>query len=90
MALEDVSNPHNVGAIIRSAAHFGVTSLLGEKASNFFSAAALRTSQGGSEGLNFISSNSFLDALLELKRQGYILVGTSGREDDSRLKNLFQ
>jgi TrmH RNA methyltransferase len=89
LALEDVSNPHNVGAIIRSAAHFGVSSLLGEKAGNFFSAAALRTSQGGSESLNFISANSFLDAILELKRQGYTIIGTSGHSDDSRLKNLF-
>jgi len=89
LALEDVSNPHNVGAIIRSAAHFGVTSLLGEKANNFFSAAALRTSQGGSESLNFITTDSFFNALKNLKTQGYTIIGTSGHVEDVRLKNLF-
>lgn len=50
VALEEVENPHNLGAILRSCAHFGVTGLIYQaKVPVAQTAAAYRTSEGGAE-----------------------------------------
>src|SRR5690606_4500011 len=51
VALEGVENPHNLGAIMRSCAHFGVKAIVYEaKVPVALSAAAQRTAEGGAEG----------------------------------------
>nr|MBA2817273.1 putative methyltransferase [Candidatus Pantoea persica] len=59
LALEDVSNPHNLGGIMRSCAHFGVKGLLVNDASLLDSGASVRTAEGGAEHVQAISGNSF-------------------------------
>ncbi|MFR3779053.1 MAG: tRNA/rRNA methyltransferase [Enterobacter sp.] len=47
LALEDVGNPHNLGAMMRSCAHFGVKGVLLQDAALLESGAAIRTAEGG-------------------------------------------
>lgn len=49
LALEGVGNPHNLGAILRIAAHFGVEAVVMPGAKALLSGAALRTAEGGGE-----------------------------------------
>ncbi len=46
LALEDVGNPHNLGAIMRSCAHFGVKGVVVQDAGVLESGAAIRTAEG--------------------------------------------
>jgi tRNA(Leu) C34 or U34 (ribose-2'-O)-methylase TrmL len=76
--LEDVANPHNVGAILRSAANFGCRFVLlpGEK--NFKpSAALLRTAEGGGEMVEFVSAPSINVIATELRQRGLTVLGTA-------------
>jgi len=77
LALEDVSNPHNLGGIMRSCAHFGVKGLLVNDASLLESGAAVRTAEGGAEHVQAISGESFADGLEAFRKAGYTIVTTS-------------
>src|SRR5690606_10090093 len=53
--LDGVGNPHNLGAILRSAAHFGVGAILLPKHSTLaLSGAAARVAEGGAEAVPFV------------------------------------
>ncbi|WP_086870697.1 tRNA/rRNA methyltransferase [Kosakonia pseudosacchari] len=77
LALEDVGNPHNLGAIMRSCAHFGVKGVVLQDAAVVESGAAVRTAEGGAEHVQPITGDSFVDALEEFRQAGYALVTTS-------------
>lgn len=50
LALENIDNPHNLGAIIRTAAHFSISALLySSKSTHHTDAAVTRVAQGGTE-----------------------------------------
>ncbi|KJV46954.1 methyltransferase [Pantoea sp. BL1] len=80
LALEDVSNPHNLGGIMRSCAHFGVKGLLVNDASLLESGAAVRTAEGGAEHVQAISGESFASGLEAFRKAGYTIVTTSSHE----------
>ncbi|MDL4915688.1 MAG: tRNA/rRNA methyltransferase [Enterobacterales bacterium endosymbiont of Blomia tropicalis] len=80
LALEDVSNPHNLGGIMRSCAHFGVKGLLVNDASLLESGAAVRTAEGGAEHVQAISAYSFNEGLEAFRKAGYTIVTTSSHE----------
>ena len=80
LALEDVSNPHNLGGIMRSCAHFGVKGLLVNDASLLESGAAVRTAEGGAEHVQAISGESFAAGLEAFRKAGYTIVTTSSHE----------
>ena len=78
LILEDIANPHNVGAILRSAANFGCRYVIlpGEK--DFKpSAALLRTAEGGGETVEFISGPSISVITTELRQRGMTVLGTA-------------
>lgn len=81
IALDGVLNPHNVGAIVRTAAFFGVDALLvaveGDRAP--LSPAAVRVAQGGAEALNVVRVDALAPALDELAHEGIAVVGTDVR-----------
>jgi TrmH RNA methyltransferase len=83
LALENVSNPHNLGAIMRSAAHFGVTGIILPDSDWLFSGAAARVAEGGAEVLRPISAPDFALALSQLRKSGYALVTTSSHRGKS-------
>ncbi len=77
LALEDVGNPHNLGAMMRSCAHFGIKGLLLQDAGVLESGAAIRTAEGGAEHVQPITGDSFIDALDDFRKAGYAIVTTS-------------
>ena len=88
LALTDVANPHNVGAILRTAAHFGAqAAILGGGAR--VSAAALRTAQGGGEYVNIVSTNDWASALATCRAAGYTLCATSSHARNNVFETRF-
>ncbi|HCP27768.1 MAG TPA: tRNA/rRNA methyltransferase [Pantoea ananatis] len=83
LAPEDVSNPHNLGAIMRSCAHFGVKGLLVNDASLLESGAAVRTAEGGAEHVQAISGATFNEGLEAFRKAGYTIVTTSSHQGTS-------
>ena len=77
LALEDVGNPHNLGAIMRSCAHFGVKGVVVQDAGVLESGAAIRTAEGGAEHVEPITGDSFIDTLDQFRQAGYAIVGCS-------------
>ena len=77
LALEDVGNPHNLGAIMRSCAHFGVKGVIVQDAGVMESGAAIRTAEGGAEHVEPITGDSFIDTLERFRKAGYAIVSTS-------------
>lgn len=81
LALEDVGNPHNLGAIMRSAAHFGVQGvfLINPKAA-WETGAFYRTAEGGAEAVPLIPVES-VDELLALAHElGLSVHATTGHQ----------
>ncbi|WP_024548821.1 tRNA/rRNA methyltransferase [Siccibacter turicensis] len=80
LALEDVGNPHNLGAIVRSCAHFGVKGVVVQDAGLLESGAAIRTAEGGAEHVEAITGDSFQASLDAFRDAGYAIVTTSSHK----------
>jgi TrmH RNA methyltransferase len=75
IALDRVRNPYNIGAILRSAAFFGVdAAILGELAP-----AAIRVAEGGAEHLSLVRTTDLADTLGRLRAKGARVVGADVR-----------
>jgi TrmH RNA methyltransferase len=78
--LEDVKNPHNLGAILRVCAHFGVPFCLRTGATPALSPAVLRTAEGGAEHTTLVDAGD-VDAaaalLVKLRARGFRVLATS-------------
>ena len=79
LGLVDVGNPHNVGAILRSAAHFGVRAVLVPGDPVRLSAAAARTAQGGAEWVPMLYEPVLGPALAAARRAGFAVAATAVR-----------
>jgi TrmH RNA methyltransferase len=78
--LDGVGNPHNLGAILRSAAHFGVAAVLLPKHSPLLlSGAAARVAEGGAEHVPFVRLGREDNAIAQLHGAGFILAATVAR-----------
>ena len=80
LALDGVQNPHNVGAILRSAAYFGAAALLfvSEK-SKPLTAAAKRVAEGGAERVVVRSVPDLPAALRVFRDHGLEIIGCDPR-----------
>ncbi|WP_343226352.1 TrmH family RNA methyltransferase [Marilutibacter chinensis] len=75
--LDGVGNPHNLGAILRSAAHFGVAAILLPKHSELaLSGAAARVAEGGAEAVPMVRLGRPENALAQLRAAGFSLAAT--------------
>ncbi len=75
--LDGVGNPHNLGAILRSAAHFGSAGLLMPKFSTLaLSGAAARVAEGGAEAVPLVRLGRTDNALAQLQSAGFVLAAT--------------
>lgn len=82
--LDGVGNPHNFGAILRSAAHFGVAAVLLPKESPLaLSGAAVRVAEGGAEALPLVRMGRSDNAITQLQGLGFQLVATVVRGGES-------
>lgn len=89
VALENVQNPHNVGAILRVCANFGVDALLLEEPQLALSGSVFRTSEGGAECVPIIETGELTKALDEFKKQGYTIFATSSHRGKALEKTKF-
>jgi len=84
--LDGVENPHNLGAIIRTCAHFGIEYLLGETGQMpKLSSSACRVAEGGAEHVKLVAVNDRIRAINELKKLGFVVLTTAA--DGSPLYN---
>ena len=75
--LDGVGNPHNLGAILRSAAHFGAAAVLLPKHSTLaLSGAAARVAEGGAEHIPFVRLGREDNAIAQLHGAGFQLAAT--------------
>ncbi|WP_258405389.1 tRNA/rRNA methyltransferase [Shewanella sp. FJAT-52076] len=83
LALDGVGNPHNLGAIMRSCAHFGVAGIVMTEAGLLQSGAAARTAEGGMEHVEGIRCDRLTDALQLCRDAGYSIITTSSHGGES-------
>lgn len=82
--LDGVGNPHNLGAILRSAAHFGVSAILLPRASTLaLSGAAARVAEGGAEAVPMVRLDDDATSLAQLCEAGFATVATVVEGGDS-------
>ncbi len=81
LVMEGVENPHNVGAILRTACFFGVNGvLLHSQSVNSLSGAACRIAEGAAEHLPIAFMKDGASILGLLKSRGWSLVATTPHE----------
>jgi len=81
--LDGVGNPHNFGAILRSAAHFGVAGILLPRDSTLaVSGAAARVAEGGAEQVPLVRMGQVENAVAQLRNAGFSLAATVVRGGD--------
>lgn len=78
LALDDVQNPHNLGAVLRSAAYFGVRGML-VSADKKLTPSARRVAEGGAEHVPIVSVAALPSALQKLSDDGFAIVGADTR-----------
>lgn len=75
--LDGVGNPHNLGAILRSGAHFGAAAVLLPKHSMLaLSGAAARVAEGGAEAVPFVRLGRDDNAFAQLRGAGFAFAAT--------------
>jgi TrmH RNA methyltransferase len=91
VALDRVRNPFNVGAIVRSAAFFGVDAvLLGAPAPHpGLDPAAVRVAEGGAEHVAVSRTTDLADTLGRLRDRGIRVLGADGAADADALSTSF-
>jgi tRNA G18 (ribose-2'-O)-methylase SpoU len=80
IALDRVRNPYNVGAIVRSAAFFGLEGVyLGAPAPHAgLTSTAVRVAEGGAEEVRVSRTTDLADTLSRLRARGVRVVGADG------------
>lgn len=74
--LDGVQNPHNIGSILRTSAHFGIPYILGDRLP-VLSPSACRIAKGGAEMVRLVQLDKPLVAINRLKKEGFAFIGTS-------------
>ena len=70
--LDNVTDPHNLGAIIRSAAVFGIKGIIiHDRSSCKVSGIAAKTASGGLEHVNIYTVSNLSNAIRDLKEYGF-------------------
>lgn len=86
--LDGVENPHNIGSILRSAAHFGIPYLLGTELPSL-SPSSCRIAKGAAEIVRLVSLSKPLPFFSLLRDAGFSLFGTSSHRGNSLYKTQF-
>ncbi len=82
VALDEITDPHNVGAIVRSAVAFGADGvLIGKHRSAQVTPAVVRASAGATEHARIIQVTNLQKALIQLKDEGFWIIGLDGAAD---------
>lgn len=78
LAFDGIDNPHNLGAIMRVAAHFGVDGIISDN-TKIHSASAIRTAEGGYEFLNIFLVKNLKETLMSLQNTTIITTSSHAK-----------
>ena len=83
LVLDQITDPHNVGAIVRTACAFGVDALIvTQRHSPNFSGVLAKIASGGLEHLLIVNVTNLARALEDLHARGYMIVGLDSQGDE--------
>lgn len=84
LALDGVDNPHNIGALLRSAGFFGARGLLvGKSQEGRLTPAAVRVAEGAAEHVPVCFVPALSDALAQLQEAGASVIGADAHAGDA-------
>nr|WP_029029916.1 23S rRNA (guanosine(2251)-2'-O)-methyltransferase RlmB [Salinarimonas rosea] len=84
LALDQITDPHNVGAIVRTAAAFGVTAILTTARHSPAATGVLaKSASGGLEHVPFVVVKNLGDALDRLGERGFLRVGLDSEGEET-------
>ncbi|MGR3618675.1 MAG: 23S rRNA (guanosine(2251)-2'-O)-methyltransferase RlmB [Roseovarius sp.] len=82
--LDRVTDPHNVGAILRSAEVFGARAVIAPRHHSAPETGALAKSASGAlERQPYLRVRNLADAITELQGMGYVVLGLAGEADET-------
>jgi len=87
--LDGVGNPHNVGAILRSAANFGLQGMILPAQTPELSGAAMRVAEGGAESVPLAYARAGEDVAALLHAAGFKVAGTVPRDGTPLYQTTF-
>ena len=83
--LDRVTDPHNVGAILRSAEVLGASAVIGTRHHSAPETGALaKTASGALERQPYLRLRNLSDTIVELQRMGYFVLGLDGTDLDRK------
>ncbi|SDW64121.1 23S rRNA (guanosine2251-2'-O)-methyltransferase [Ruegeria halocynthiae] len=84
LLLDRVTDPHNVGAILRSAEVFGASAVIGTRHHSAPETGALaKTASGALERQPYLRVRNLADTIIELQNMGYLVLGLDGEADET-------
>lgn len=82
--LDRVTDPHNVGAILRSAEVLGASAVIGTRHHSAPETGALaKTASGALERQPYLRVRNLADTIIELQRMGFLVLGLDGEADQT-------
>ena len=82
--MDELEDPHNVGAIIRSAAGFGASAiLLAKHRQSPITGVVTKASAGTIDRVPLVRIGNINDAIVKLKEKGFWILGLDGDGDQS-------
>lgn len=89
--LDRVTDPHNVGAILRSAEVFGASAVIGTARGSAPETGALaKTASGALERQPYLRIRNLADTMIELREMGFVILGLDGEADRSLSEALAE
>ncbi|WP_170404519.1 23S rRNA (guanosine(2251)-2'-O)-methyltransferase RlmB [Ruegeria arenilitoris] len=84
LLLDRVTDPHNVGAILRSAEVLGASAVIGTRHHSAPETGALaKTASGALERQPYLRLRNLADAIVELQNMGFLVLGLDGEAEQT-------